>query len=323
MRWYGPQVFAGPIRLGVVIALLAGSLITLSYPIHGDVRYGIGVQAVSGQSAAFTFTHRPVLYRVLTAGFAWPAEMVTTTVRQLEMVLRIEATAIALAASLLLWFGLRRHRPNQALPIAGVVFAALLLMSPSAVLQPDWFAVVLTVAGVGAALTGKKDHLPAVIGGVFLAAAAAVKVVTLPVALIGVLAIVAISRRRALIALVAATAAGLLYLAAVVIWLPHEIQWMLDIRLLQPDPRSAGTQLRLVGEYLVNLVVLWPLVAMVPAAMISLAIRDKVVIVGALVLAVTPALIQDQFYYYQSPALPVVAAVAVLLALDRTGRSAV
>ena len=147
VRWYGPRVFAGAMRLGVAIAILAVSLITLSYPINHDIRYGIGVQAVSGESAAFTFTHRPLLYRVLTVGFAWPAEAVTSTVRSLELVLRVEATAIALGAGLLLWFGLRRHRPSEALPIAGVVFVALLLMSPSAVLQPDWFAVVLTVAG--------------------------------------------------------------------------------------------------------------------------------------------------------------------------------
>jgi 4-amino-4-deoxy-L-arabinose transferase-like glycosyltransferase len=316
-------VFLRATRLAIAIATIGIPLITLFYPIHTDVRYGIGVQAVSGQSPAFTFTHRPLLYRVLTEGFAWPAEMVTTTVWRLEVVLRVEAAAVALGASILLWIGLRQHRANQALPIAGVVFAALILMSPSAVLQPDWCAVVLTVAGVGAALAGRNDLLSAVAGGVLLAAAAAVKVVTLPVAVIGLLALAILSRRRALIALLAATATGLLYLAAVAIWLPHEIGWMKDIRLLQPSPRPLRTQLERLGGYLVNMVVLWPLVAMLPAAIVGLRGRHQVMVAGTAVLALAPAVLQDQYFPYHSPALPVVAAVAVLLALHRNRQRAV
>jgi hypothetical protein len=162
-----------------------------------------------------------------------------------------------------------------------------------------------------------------VAGGVLLAAAAAVKVVTLPVALIGLLAIAIISRRRALIALVAAAVAGLLYLAAVAIWLPHEIGWMLDIRLLQPEPRPLGTQLARVGEYLANVIVLWPLVAMIPAAMVGLPTRHQLAVATAAALAFAPALIQNQFSPYQSPALPVVAAVAVTLAIGRSPRRTV
>ena len=53
------------------MAVLAVCLVTLSYPLHGDVRHEIGVQAVSGHSAASTFSHRP-LYRLLVSVLAWP-----------------------------------------------------------------------------------------------------------------------------------------------------------------------------------------------------------------------------------------------------------
>ena len=299
------------------MAVLAVCLVTLSYPLHGDVRHEIGVQAVSGHSAAGTFSHRPLLYRLIVSVLAWPADLVTTSTRSFELVLRVEAVGVALVACILLWLGLRRHRPGEAFPLAAVVFAALVLMSPSAVLQPDWSTVVLTVAGVGLALVGRGELVPGLLGGVLLAAAAAVKVVTLPVALIGLLAIALISRRRALIAVAAAVVAGLGYVGVVALWVPHEIGWMLDIRLLQPLPRPWRTQVARVGEHLANVVVIWPLVALIPAAMVGLPTRLKVAIVAAASLAWAPVPIQDQFFYYQSPALPVVAAVVVLLALNR------
>ena len=299
------------------MAILAASSITLAYPIHGDVRHEVGVQAVSGHPAASTFSHRPLLYRLLVSVLAWPADLATSTTRSFELVLRVEAVGSALAACTLLWLGLRRHRPAEAFPLATVVFAATVLMSPSAVLQPDWWAVVLTVAGVGAALAGRRELVPSLVGGVLLAAGAAVKVVTLPVALIGLLAIALISRRRALIAGAAAIVAGLGYVGVVALWVPHEIGWMLDIRLLQPPPRPWRTQVAVVGEHLANIVVLWPLVALIPAAMVGLPTRHKVATVAAASLAWAPVPIQDQFFSYQSPALPVVAAVVVLFALNR------
>jgi hypothetical protein len=78
----GP-VPAAPSRLVTVVAALNSPyvlgptlviilLITLPYGLHNDIRYEIGVQAVSDQSAAFTFSHRPLLYRLLLAALAWP-----------------------------------------------------------------------------------------------------------------------------------------------------------------------------------------------------------------------------------------------------------
>jgi hypothetical protein len=61
------------------MVILAVCLVTLFYPLHGDVRHEIGVQAVSGHSAASTFSHRPLLYRLIVSVLAWPADLVTTS----------------------------------------------------------------------------------------------------------------------------------------------------------------------------------------------------------------------------------------------------
>jgi hypothetical protein len=62
-----------------VVRFAAVCLVTLFYPLHGDVRHEIGVQAVSGHSAASTFSHRPLLYRLIVSVLAWPADLVTTS----------------------------------------------------------------------------------------------------------------------------------------------------------------------------------------------------------------------------------------------------
>ena len=50
---------------GLVVVLVAA--VTLPYSFSGDIRYEIGVKEVSGYTAADTFTHRPLLYRLLSA----------------------------------------------------------------------------------------------------------------------------------------------------------------------------------------------------------------------------------------------------------------
>ena len=90
--------------------------------------------------------------------------------------------------------------------------AALALIGPATVLEPEWRAVVVTVAGVGPALALPSRPpcgvLSAVLGGLLLMVAAAIKVVTLPIAVIGLVALLVVDRRRCVIATVAAVLGG-------------------------------------------------------------------------------------------------------------------
>ena len=72
---------------------------------------------------------------------------------------------------------------------------------------------MVTVAGIGVALALPSRPpwgvLSAVLGGLLLAVAAAIKVVTLPIAVIGLIALLLVDRRRCAIATVAAALGGL------------------------------------------------------------------------------------------------------------------
>jgi hypothetical protein len=307
------RVLAGVLLLGIC-------LLTLRYGLPGDVRFEIGTQQVSPAGAAGTFTHRPLLYRLLMAALVFPAEAVGGRLATFEMMLRCEALLLTAAACALLWSGLRRRHPDAALPVAMGVFGALLLVGPSITLEPEWLATVLTVAGVGAALLSRRGWPGSVAGGILIAGAAAVKVVSLPIAVIGLLALVVLDRRRALWTTIAAAVSGLLYVGAIALLFPQEIRWLLDIRTLQPAPIEPGRELNLIGVYLVNLAVSWPVIALLPAALVGSRRSIKATVALALVLAFLPVLIQQQFFFYHAAAIPVVAAVVVAVALRHPSR---
>lgn len=302
------RAFAGVLVLGVC-------LLTLQYGLTGDVRFEIGVQQVSPAGPVDTFTHRPLLYRLLIAALIAPAEAVTSGIAGFELIMRCQAMLLAGACCVLLWAGLRRHQPHASVPVAIGVFGALTLIGPSITLEPEWMALVLTVAGVGAALLPRRNRPGAVIGGVLLAAAAAVKVVSLPIAIIGLIALLLLDRRRALSTTVAAAIGGLAYLGAVALLFPQEIRWLLDIRTLQPDPIEPGRELLLISVFLVNMAVAWPVIALLPAALVGTRRSIRIAVAGALLLAFVPVLIQQQFFFYHAAAVPVVATVVVAVAL--------
>ena len=156
-----------------------------------------------------------------------------------ERAMRLEALALAFVAGLLLWAGLRRRWPSVAAPLGLTVAAALALIGPSTVLEPEWLAVVVTVAGIGLALALPSRPpwgvLSAVLGGLLLMVAAAIKVVTLPIAVIGLVALLLVDRRRCAIATVAAVLGGLVYVGIVALAAPWEFQWMIDSSAMVPD----------------------------------------------------------------------------------------
>jgi hypothetical protein len=133
-----------PYVFGLLLVIIL--LITLPYGLHNDIRYEIGVHAVSDQSAALTFSHRPLLYRLLLAALAWPGFLFSLGLESREVLLRVEAVILSLGAAMLLFFGLRRYDRYFALPSALVVLASIVLMSPGVTLEPEWLSLVLAVA---------------------------------------------------------------------------------------------------------------------------------------------------------------------------------
>ena len=310
----GPIVFAA--------GLVALSLVTISAPLDGDVRYEIGAQATSPESPAGTFTHRPLMYRLIMAVLIGMANRAADGLVWFERAIRLESLALAFLAGILLWAGLRRRWPAVAATLGLTVAGALALVGPATVLEPEWLAVVLTVAGVGLALALPSRPpwgvLSAVLGGLLLAAAATVKVVTLPIAVIGLLALLLIDRRRCAAATVAALLAGLGYLAGVALAAPWEFQWMIDASAMVPErgrPEAAAKA----GAYLGNVAVIWPAVTLLPAALVGLPRNQLLSGVVAALLAWLPVTLQNQYFLYHSTALPVLGAICLYGALRRAG----
>lgn len=309
-------------RVVLATSLLALSLVTVPAPLDGDIRYEIGAQATSPADAAGTFTHRPLMYRLLMSALVVPADGLSNDMVWFERVVRLEALGLAFLAGVLLWLGLRRYVPALATTLGVVVTAALSLIGPATVLEPEWLALVATVAGVGLALA-LPDRPPwgvlgAVLGGLLLMVAAAVKAVTLPVAVIGLLALLILDRRRCLIAAAAALGTGLAYVAAVARWVPWEVQWMMDTSAMVP-PRGAATNALEAAAFLGNVAIVWPAVILLPAALVSLPrVPALVAGIGAL-LAWLPVTLQNQYFLYHASPLAVVAAVCLYGALRRLG----
>ena len=310
---------------GLVVAaagLFALSLVTVSAPLDGDVRYEIGTQSTSPASAAGTFTHRPLMYRLIMSALILPARAAADGVVWFERAMRLESLALAFVAGILLWAGLRRRRPEIAPTLALTVTAALALIGPSLVLEPEWGAVVATVAGIGVALALPSRPpwgvLGAVLGGLLIMVAAAIKVVTLPIAVIGLLALLLLDRRRCAIAAVAAALGGLVYIGIVALAAPWEFQWMLDSSAMVPA--RGGPQVAAEAQaFLGNIAVIWPTVALLPAALAGLERTHLLAGTVACLLAWLPVAIQNQYFVYHATALPVLGAVCLYGVLRRAG----
>ncbi len=310
----GPVVFAA--------GLIALSLATVSAPLDGDVRYEIGTQVTSPASPAGTFTHRPLMYRLIMSWLIRPANRLSDGLIEFERVVRLESLALAFLAGLLLWAGLRRRWPAVAATLSLTVAGVLALIGPATVLEPEWLAVVATVAGVGVALALPSRPpwglLSAVLGGLLLSVAAAIKVVTLPIAVIGLLVLLLVDRRRCVIATIAALLGGLAWIVGVALEAPWEIQWMIDTAAMVPARGGPDVEVEAM-VFLGNVAVIWPTVTLLPAALIGVPRIHLVAGVLGVLLAWLPVTLQNQYFLYHASALPVVGAVCLYGALRRAG----
>ncbi len=312
-------------RWWAIVALAVATHAVVGYPLNGNVRYEIGVHRVSGYSAAETFSHRPITFRLLAAAQAWLPDAVSAPagppgsvprVWLFETSFRLGAALWCAAAALLLGIGLRKRFGSASLAYAVAAFAGLMFTAP-ATGEPDWLAAVLAVAAVGAGLCWGRA-LGGAFGGVLLALAALVKISSLTVALAALVLLWALDHRRGVRAGASALIAGLLAVAAIMLWAPYEIAWLLDIRALQPDP---WTRLQAIeaGDYFMNIAARWPTVALLPAFFIGARWREAWPAAAAMGLTAFGIVFQGQYFIYHSMGLVALSAVLAARTLSRTG----
>jgi hypothetical protein len=303
------------VRVGVVVLAVAvlGVAVTFSWaPLNGNLRYEAGVKLVGG-SAASTFSHRPLGFRLLMDGVFRVARAGTSTVAGFELAVRVLLAGLTVGASAVLWRGLKRRSVSAAGWYGVVAAGALFLLGPISAGEPDWLAVVLVIAGVGAALSGdRRPWLWAMVAGVLLLAAAAMKIVSLPTAMLGLVAVGLLDRRQMLRCLVASMIVGVAYVLATVIWVPWEIQWLLDIRTVQ---NSARAELDEAPSFFLHLCLDRPLLLALPAVWVWADRRERLVGAGAVTVGVAMVVAQGQYFEYHAIPLVVVSAIVVLRGL--------
>ncbi|MFX4273390.1 hypothetical protein ACQBAR_01185 [Propionibacteriaceae bacterium Y1685] len=334
-----------PYPLIILALLVLAGLLTVPAPLANDIRYEIGTHAVSQFSVTETFSHRPLMHRLIMELFFAPSYALSNDRVGFEIVMRVLAIALSALAAAVLWSGMRRRLPRLASPVAVASLAGLLLPSTGVAWEPDWLAVVLTVAGVG--LCFWRRPVGPILGGVIFAVAAVLKFVTLPIAMIGLLAVLLLKerpwlgtwprtlrevpqalrqldrsdllQRPVIIATLAAIVTGIAWLVLLVTVWPWEIPWLLDASKMQPL-RPLGPKTALTFELLGNSMIMWPAIALVPAALVSATKVEKGVVIGSLVLAWIPMQLQNQFFPYHLAAFPVIGSIALVLGLRRGGR---
>lgn len=269
-------------------------------PLHGNVRYEVGVKAVSQFSAAGTFSHRPLAFRLLMDAIAKLADALSFGITSFEVVVRLIGLGLAIGASVLLWLGLRARGVVAPGLYALVAGAAVVLMGTASSVEPDWMAPIFAMAGTGAALAarGRLRWPITILAGALFVAAAAMKIVTLPTALLGLIVVGALDRRQFVRALVCSLLVGVLYVLATLTWAPWEITWLFDTRLLQPDLLA---RLSMAPAFFLESAVRWPAILLFPAALVLADARERLLLAAAGLLAAAPVVLQGQYWAYHGP----------------------
>ncbi len=303
------------LALSISIAVQAPTAV-----LHNDIRFSFGAlraTRAAGMSALDTFTHRPLLNRVLMD--AW--ERVGTALGgDFERTVQITGLAAAALACALLGHALTSYASSAvALATSLGAYAALAWPSNSFALQPEWVAAVFAVTAVALALArptfadaGVARRAAAGLqaaAGLLLAAATLQKYVTVTTALLALGVIAAIDARRVLrVALVAAaaTAGGFALTLALG---SHEWQWFLEMPRLNV---STGVRWSALGRSLLAWAWVSPAILLVPASTILLyrLTRRRIWVVGpvaALVLTLPMIVLQNTFWTYQFMPLSVLA----------------
>lgn len=322
---FGARKVAAPIFGGLIA--LAAIVVAARIALNGDVAYALGgieTAGAGGVSIWDIFIARPVAYKVLVS--------VIDDVRQLlvgdhslalsQVTVRVETILLIAAVAVILFLGVRRFAGGRA--AAGVSLGAGLALAvapPWHFLEPDWIAALAGVLAVGAALAPRRLWLGATLGGLAAMAVVAVKLATFPIAVLALLMIFLLSRRRAVWTAIATVGAVVVWYVATKLTLPWELTWLSDqATLVQSSPIHNGIRWEDIRHLLFGIgdvAVLSPFVWTAPAAAALLIRRRPVgrerwiatgVAVVAAGLSVAPAYGQGEFFQYHFAIVPILAA---------------
>jgi hypothetical protein len=309
------------------VAAVAVVVLALRSNVNGDVTYALGGLETAGKGGVSVwdvFIARPVAYKLMIAALDGARRLLVgdTSLSTEHLVLRLETYLVILGVAVVLFLGVRRVAGRAA--AAGTATAtglALVVAPPWHFLEPDWVAPLCGVLAVGAAVLSRRLWPGVLLGGFATMLVVAVKLATFPVALLALLIVAVLDRRRAAwTTLSAAVFVALWYLATRNL-LPWEWTWLRDqANLVHNSPIHHGlrlTDLRRLFIAVGDVAVLSPLVVLAPAAATALIRRlpagrpqwlGVTVALAAGLLSVLSAYGQGEFYMYHFAAVPVLAA---------------
>ncbi|NNG38122.1 hypothetical protein HJ588_02395 [Flexivirga sp. ID2601S] len=319
-----------------ILPFLTAFLVTARVRLNGDVDYALGTMETAGRGGVGVgevFAARPYAYRlfmdVLDRGRRLISDAPGSTLTD-DVIIRCETVAFVVLVGVVLYAGLRRRLPGApAGVISLVVTGSLAIAPPWHFLEPDWVGVLFAVLGVGTCLLPRNVWLGAVAGGIPLLITVAMKTATFPWALIALIAIGVLSRRRAIYTAIA-------WLLLVVAWLivtryvQHwEWRWLQDqAKLVHTSPIHNGIRLedlKLLLQAAANVVIVSPILVAYPVAAAVLVQRRTgrarwvtlavLVVVAGLCLASGYG--QGEFFMYHFAGMPVVGAAVWAVAVAR------
>ena len=327
----GPRRGSGAeftVLVAVGVVLLTASLLL---GLNGDVQYVIGGMRVAvGPDGALTgvdtFTHRPLVYRAFIlglTGFLGLLQLSPAGQVPFEISARLVAATLSLAAGMLLFLGVRpRLGAVHAGAVALAVTASLALAPNWDLLQAEWLGCLLAVLAVALALLPASRLIAGALGGLLLVLAAAAKLSTAPYALIGLLAIAALDRRRTIPVVLGGATFGLAFVGLLLV-VPHELRWLRDtVTLSLGSPLHTATNWGLMASALGSKAATSPVLIVAPASLVVLLrlVRQRSrwwLVIGALLvfaLAAAPLVAQKEAYLYRLSILPVAGAALVAFA---------
>jgi hypothetical protein len=297
-----------------VLTAVAAGVVAARADLNGDVQYALGCLETAGRGGVSVwdiFVSRPLAYKLLMAALdkgrlVLVGEPAGNTA---SLVIRIETYLLVAAVIAVLFRGVRRVAGRAAAAgVAGATGLALIVAPPWHFLEPDWVAALAATLTVGAACAPRRPWLGALLAGPAAMLVVAVKLSTFPIALIALLVIGLLDRRRAAWTALSTVLCVALWYVLTRHFQPWEWTWMSDLaNLVHHAPQGIHlADLRKLRFAVGDAAVLSPVVALAPAAAAALIRREAgwrrwagagaAVVAGGLSLA--PAYGQGEFFNY-------------------------
>ncbi|GAA0517518.1 hypothetical protein Ade02nite_84150 [Paractinoplanes deccanensis] len=300
--------------VAAAIAALAAVVVASRPDLNGDVRYALGgLQTAGGGGVSIwdIFVSRPLAYKLLMAALDQGRLLFGDgmSLDAAKLVIRIETYVLVVAVVALLFVGVRRLAGWQAAAgIAGATGLTLLVAPPWHFLEPDWAGALAAVLAVGAACAPRRPWLGAVLGGFAAMVVVAVKASTFPIALIALLVIFVLDRRRAAWTALSTVAWVGVWFVLMRVFQPWEWTWLSDLaNLVHSHPQGIHiADLRKLRFAIGDAAVLSPVLVLAPAAAAALVSRVEgrrrwlfaAIAVVAGLLSLAPAYGQGEFFNY-------------------------